>query len=172
MRLIDCGTEYSEAIRQIYNDTIATTTAVYDYKPRTPEMIADWFAAKQRGGFPVLGLISDDDDLMGFASYGSFRAFPAYKYTVEHCLYIAEPYRGQGLGKRLLRHTVDRAIAENYHVLIGAIDSQNTASIKLHENFGFTCVATLPQVGFKFGRWLDLCFLQRVLETPAEPVDG
>ncbi len=172
MKLIDCGPEYCEAIRAIFNDAIVKSTAVYDYKPRTPEMIGEWFAGKQRDGFPVIGLITDEGELMGFGSYGRFRPFPAYKYTIEHSIYVAEGFRRQGLGKRLLEELVIRAKAQQFHTLIGVIDSQNTASIRMHEKYGFRNVATIPQVGFKFGRWLDLCLMQRVLDTPSEPVDG
>ncbi len=171
MHVIDCDNSHSDAILAILNDAIVNSTALYDYRPRTPEMMSAWFDAKRRGDFPVIGVISDDGELMGFASYGTFRAWPAYKYTVEHSLYVAQPYRGRGLGKLLLQQTIERAEAQGYHVLVAGIDSTNAVSIALHERFGFERVGTMPQVGYKFGRWLDLCFYQLILKTPAAPVE-
>jgi len=104
--------------------------------------------------------------LLGFASYGPFRAFAAYQYTVEHSLYVAANHRWHGLGKVLLKELIERARRQQYHVLVGGIDSANAASIALHLGFGFKHVATMPEVGFKFNRWLDLCFYQLILDTP------
>lgn len=172
MRIVRCDASFADRILAILNDVIATSTALYDYRPRTPETMAAWFEAKARGNYPVIGALSDDGELMGFGSYGPFRNWPAYKYTVEHSLYVAAEFRGRGVGRRLLEELVGAARAQDYHVLIGGIDSQNTASIRLHERLGFRHVGTLPQVGFKFGRWLDLAFYQRILDTPAQPVEG
>ena len=173
MRLIPCTEEaHAGTILAILNDAIVTSTALYDYKPRTPEQMAGWFATKRANGFPVIGAVDDDGRLMGFASYGSFRAFPAYKYTVEHSVYVDAADRGKGLGRTLLEAIVAEAQAREVHVLVGAIDAQNAGSIALHERLGFEHAGTLPQVGFKFGRWLDVAFYQRILATPAEPVDG
>jgi phosphinothricin acetyltransferase len=109
---------------------------------------------------------------MGFASYGAFRPWPAYKYSVEHSLYVAAPWRRQGVGAVLLQAVIERAISQDYHVLVGGIDATNSASIALHERFGFERAGTMRQVGFKFGRWLDLCFYQLTLPTPESPVDS
>src|SRR5262249_24899001 len=116
--------------------------------------------------------ISDEGGLLGFGSYGVFRAWPAYKYTVEHSIYVEASCRGRGIGKLLLQEIITSARAQNYHMLIGGIDSQNSASIGLHKRFGFHHAGTLHQVGFKFGRWLDLAFYQLMLETPITPTDG
>jgi phosphinothricin acetyltransferase len=134
--------------------------------------MADWFENKAKGGYPVIGLVTDSGELMGFGSYGAFRAFPAYKYTVEHSVYVAAGFRGRGLGRRLLEEVVAAARAQAYHTLVGVIDSQNEVSIALHENLGFTHAGTVRQAGFKFGRWLDIVFYQLILDTPAEAVDG
>ena len=116
--------------------------------------------------------MSEIGGLLGFASYGVFRPWRAYKYTVEHSLYIAPHHRGQGIGKQLLGNLIHRATLQDYHVMVGGIDSANVASIGLHEKFGFEHVATMKEVGFKFGRWLDLYFYQLLLSTPTRPVDG
>jgi phosphinothricin acetyltransferase len=174
VQIIECDHRHADAILTIFNEAIVNSTALYDYQPRTPATMTTWFETRCRGGFPIIGAVSDDDpsELLGFASYGPFRNFPAYKYTIEHSLYVAAPYRRRGVGKRLLTELIDRAQEQQYHAMIGAIDSANAASIALHERFGFRPAGTLPQVGFKFGRWLDLCFYQLLLSTPERPIDG
>jgi len=172
MKLIRCDSSWSNQILAILNDAIVHSTALYDYKPRTLEMMGPWFESKQKGNYPVIGAVTDSGDLAGFASYGTFRAWPAYKYSVEHSVYVAAPFRGQGLGKRLLQEIIAAARAQDYHVLIGGIDSENTVSIQLHERLGFSHAGTIRHAGFKFGRWLDLAFYQLILDTPAHPQDG
>jgi len=172
MRIIDCTLEHADTVLAILNDAIINSTALYDYVPRTPEMIANWFESKRIGNLPIIGAIDDANQLLGFATYGPFRNFPAYKYTVEHSLYITSSLRGKGIGTLLMRELIDRAVQQQLHVLVGAIDSSNAPSIALHEKFGFRLVGTMPQVGFKFRRWLDLCFYQLMLPTPTEPRDG
>lgn len=172
MDLIDCDETYCQAIRLILNDAIEKSTAVYDYQAQSPAAMEEWFAVKRLRNFPVIGMLSNDRQLMGFASYGTFRARAGYKYTVEHSLYVAEPFRGLGIGSALLQELINRARQQEYHVMVGGIDSLNLTSIRLHERFGFQLAATMPQVGFKFGRWLDLLFYQLILETPLTPIDG
>jgi L-amino acid N-acyltransferase len=163
---------HAQAILDIFNEAILTSTALYDYQPRTLASMANWFAAKDQGGFPVIGIENADGTLMAFGSFGSFRAFPAYKYTVEHSVYVHKDHRGAGLGKVVMQALIEAARARDVHAMVAAIDATNAASIALHERLGFRHVGTLPQVGFKFGRWLDLAFCQLLLDTPANPVDG
>ena len=172
MKLVRCDANFSDQILAIFNDAILNSTALYDYKPRTSQSMVQWFENKQKANFPVIGVIGDNGELMGFASYGTFRAWPAYKYSVEHSIYVSAAHRGKGLGKLLLQEIINAAREQSYHVLIGGIDSQNAVSIRLHKRFGFQHAGTLRQVGFKFGRWLDLEFYQLLLDTPAQPADG
>src|SRR6185503_3397209 len=173
MRIVQCGEKrHAEQILAIFNDAILNSTALYDYKPRTLEMMTAWFDAKSKGQFPVIGVENDSGGLMGFGSYGTFRAWAAYKYSVEHSVYVDARFRRQGVGRRLLEEVIEAARAQNYHVLIGAIDATNKPSLALHERLGFTHCGTIRQVGFKFGRWLDLEFHQLILATPLEPIDG
>jgi phosphinothricin acetyltransferase len=130
----------------------------------------DWFAAKDAGGFPVVGAETEGGELIGFASYGTFRPWPAYKYTVEHSVYVHRDYRGLGVGFTLLTELIALARAQDRHVMIGGVDAANDASISLHRKLGFVHAGTIKQAGFKFGRWLDLAFYQLVLETPFQPV--
>lgn len=173
MQVVQCTRErHGDAILAIFNDAILHSTALYDYKPRTAQNMDDWFAAKARGNFPVLGLENEDGSLAGFGSYGTFRAWPAYKYTVEHSVYVRQSQRGRGVGLALMQQLIAAARDQQYHVLIGGIDMENQASIALHTRLGFVHAGTIRQAGFKFGRWLDLGFYQLTLETPLRPVDG
>ncbi len=173
LQLVECTLDqHGPQILEIFNDAIVNSTALYDYHPRSLESMDAWFAAKHAGNFPVIGAVNPDGVLAGFASFGTFRNFPAYKYTVEHSVYVHRDFREQGIGALLLEAVIDAAKARELHALVGAIDADNRASISLHEKFGFDRVGTLPQVGFKFGRWLDLAFYQLTLTTPDDPRDG
>lgn len=171
--LVECSFErHADAILAIFNDAIVNSTALYDYTPRPPESMVTWFETKRRGGFPVLGLEDAEGRLLAFGSYGTFRAWPAYKYSVEHSVYVHRDHRGKGLGPAIMRALIEAARHNGVHAMIGGIDAANAASIALHQRLGFKHVGTLPEVGFKFGRWLDLAFYQLLLDTPAQPVDG
>ncbi|CAM4042374.1 GNAT family N-acetyltransferase [Roseateles saccharophilus] len=173
MEFIACTLEaHGDAILDIFNEAILNSTALYDYKPRPRESMDGWFRTKQANGFPVIGAVDEQGRLLGFASYGSFRAFPAYKYTVEHSVYVHKDQRGKGLGLLLMERLIAAARQQQLHVMVGAIDIANQGSIALHRKLGFVHSGTIGQAAFKFGRWLDLGFYQLVLDTPAQPVDG
>jgi L-amino acid N-acyltransferase YncA len=163
---------HAPAILAIFNEAIVNSTALYDYQPRPLESMKAWFDTKQQGNFPVIGLEDSQGQLLAFGSYGTFRAWPAYKYTAEHSVYVHRDHRGRGLGLEVMRALIESARQRDLHALVGGIDATNTASIALHQRLGFRHVGTLPQVGFKLGRWLDLALYQLLLETPREPVDG
>src|SRR5688572_24321441 len=134
MRFIRCNREFhASAILEILNEAIVNSTALYDYKPRALESMASWFQAKESGHFPVIGAIGEDGELLGFATYGTFRAWPAYKYSVEHSVYIHKDHRGCGLGFALMKELIEAAKAQQYHVMVGAVDTANAASIAMHE---------------------------------------
>ena len=173
MKIVRCNLEeHGEAILAIINEAIRNTTAVYDYQQRTLASMQNWFAAKEKEGFPVIGLEDNTKQLLGFASYGPFRAFPAYRYTVETSVYVHHRARGNGLGRRLMQDLIGLAAEQEMHTLVACIDMQNDASIRLHESLGFTRSGIIRQAGYKFGRWLDAGFFQRILDTPAFPVEG
>jgi len=171
--LVNCThARHAGAILELFNEAILTSTALYDYKPRPQSSMQAWFAVKENGNFPVVGLEDENGVLAAVASFGTFRAWPAYKYSVEHSVYVHKDHRGQGLGLQVMRALIDAARLRGVHAMIGGIDAQNAVSIALHERLGFRHAGTLPQVGFKFGRWLDLAFYQLLLDTPLAPVDG
>jgi phosphinothricin acetyltransferase len=150
------------AMLAIYNDAVLTTTAVYDYTPRSDEQQAAWFQAKRDQGLPVL-VADDSGTIAGFASYGPFRPWPAYLHSVENSLYVAPDRRGRGIGSLLLPALIARAAGRGLHTMIAGIDAANEASLRLHAKFGFERVAQFREVGWKFERWLDLAFLQLML---------
>ena len=134
--------------------------------------MAAWFEAKRAKAFPVWGAIDDAGDLVGFASYGTFRAWPAYKYSVEHSVYVVPGQQGRGVGKQLMQRLIQSATEQELHSLIGGIDASNASSIAFHQRLGFVHAGTIKEAGFKFGRWLDLAFYQLLLPTPLVPADG
>jgi L-amino acid N-acyltransferase len=173
MRLVACSlTEHGAAILEILNDAIVSSTALYDYQPRELSSMTDWFAVKQAGQFPVWGALDGAGGLLGFASYGTFRVRPAYKYSVEHSVYVAREARRRGVGKALMQKLIHSATEQQLHTMIGGIDAANADSVAFHEKLGFVHAGTIKQAGFKFGRWLDLAFYQLLLPTPETPVDG
>ncbi len=162
----------AEAILAIFNHAILHTTALYEYQPRTMTTMQTWFANKTAGNFPVWGLKDENGQLLAFGSYGTFRAFPAFKYSVEHSVYVHPDQQGKGYGSLMLQQLIQSAEQQGYHLLIGGIDASNVGSIALHQKHGFVHSGTITQAGFKFGRWLDLAFYQLTLTTPTTPVDG
>ena len=173
MRIVACRyDEHAQAILAILNDAIVTSTALFDYRPREQKSMVEWFRAKELARFPVLGAVADDGSLKGFATYGPFRNWPAYKYAIEHSVYVHRDHRRQGVARALMERLIATAEQQDYHVMVGGIDATNSASIALHEQLEFVLAGTIHHAGFKFGRWLDLNFYERRLKTPARPVDG
>jgi L-amino acid N-acyltransferase len=171
--LVACNYEsHSRAILDILNEAIVNSTALYDYRPRAPESMVNWFKSKNAANFPVIGAIDGQGALTGFASYGVFRAWPAYKYSVEHSVYVHKDHRGKGIGLALLQKLIAAAAQQQYHVLVGGIDVRNVASIRLHEKIGFVHTGTIKHAAYKFGTWLDLGFWQVILDSPTQPIDG
>lgn len=149
-------------ILAIHNEVIATSTAIYSETPSTLEERIAWWRARVASGFPVVVSL-DESGLVGYASYGEFRSRPGYRFTVEHSVYVRADRRGTGAGAALMDHLIARAKVDGKHVMIAGVDAENTASIRFHERLGFEQVARFREVGYKFGRWLDLVFLQLTL---------
>jgi L-amino acid N-acyltransferase len=151
------------AITEIYNDVVLNTTAVYAYQPFTLENRQAWFEDKMNHDFPVF-VAEDDSKVIGFSTYGSFRAAPAYVHSVENTVHVHPEFRGQGVGQLLMPPMIKAAKEQNMHTMVAGIDASNTGSIRFHEAFGFERAALLKGVGYKFNRWLDLVFMQLMLK--------
>ena len=151
------------AILSIFNEVIANSTAVYSLEPTTIEERIAWADARTRDGFPVIVAVQDGE-VVGFASFGTFRgAWPGYRFSVEHSVHVRHDRRRAGIGSRLVRELLALAEAMKMHVMIGGVDAANEASVRMHERLGFERVAHFREIGHKFGRWLDLVFVQKLL---------
>jgi L-amino acid N-acyltransferase len=140
---------------------VATSTAIYTDQPSTLEQRRAWFDDRVNRGFPVL-VAAQGATVLGFTSFGEFRgAWPGYAFTVEHTVLVGEGRRGHGVGRALLEALLPIAATMGKHVILGAIDADNEASLSFHERLGFERVAHMKQVGRKFDRWLDLVFMQK-----------
>lgn len=157
------------AILDIYNDVIVNTTAVYSEKPHTMQMRKDWYADRVSHNFPVY-VAEVDGNIAGFSSFGHFRVWPCYRYTVEVSVYVEKLFRGRGISKLLLQALINRAAGMNIHAIIAGISADNEISITLHQSFGFKEVAHFKEVGYKFDRWLDLKFLELLIENKPGPI--
>lgn len=163
----DATLEDAEDILAIYNFAAINTTAVWTDGPADLASRRDWIRARQEAGYPVL--VAKGRDVVGFASFGDFRPFPGYRHTVENSVYVDERHHRAGIGRSLVAALIERAIALNKHAMIAGIEALNAGSIGLHASLGFIEVARMPEVGCKFGRWLDLVFMQKQLASGVRP---
>ena len=152
------------AILAIYNDAVAKTTAIWNDTPVDLANRRAWFVARAAQDYPIL-VAEEDAVVVGYGSFGDFRPFEGYRFTVEHSVYVAEGVRRRGIASSLLTALEERARAMGKHVMVGGIAADNEASLSLHERIGFVETGRMPEVGFKFGRWLDLVLMQK---TPVE----
>lgn len=150
-------------ILAIINYNILHSTSLYDYSPRTLEKQSDLLAEKTAKNFPVF-VAEMDGKVAGFGMYGEFRFREAYRFTVEHSVYVSENFKGKGIGGKLLNRLIEEAKSQNLHTMIGVIDAENKESILFHEKFGFQTVGVIKESGFKFNRWLDSVLMQLFLD--------
>jgi L-amino acid N-acyltransferase len=160
MEILDATEADLPGLLSIYNEVIATSTAVFTDSPVTLDDRLQWWRDRTRQGYPVL-VIRDAEGVAGFATFGDFRAWPGYRYTIEHSVHIRANVRGKGIGAQLVRALFPRAAVLGKHMMVAGIDAANTGSIRFHERLGFEKAGLLREVGWKFGRRLDLEFLQR-----------
>ncbi|MFK0086291.1 GNAT family N-acetyltransferase [Pseudomonas sp. NPDC090755] len=166
----DAVTADLPGICDIYNDAVLNTTAIWNEQPVDLANRQAWFDARQAQRYPILVAVDAvAGDVLGYASFGDWRPFEGFRHTVEHSVYIRSDQRGNGLGPALMSALIERARACDKHVMVAAIESGNAASIRLHERLGFTLNGQMPQVGVKFGRWLDLTFMQLILNPGMPP---
>jgi phosphinothricin acetyltransferase len=148
-----------EAIADIYNEVLASSTAIYRDTPTTLEERAEWWNSQGEKGYPVL-VAEADGVILGFASFGDFRPWPGYRFTVEGTIHLRPQARRQGTGTILLRELISQAKSLGKHMLIAGVDAENAASLHFLAKMGFEQTAHLREVGYKFGRYLDLILLQ------------
>jgi len=147
------------AMLAIYNDAVLTTTAIWNDSLVDLDNRRQWLEGRRRQRYPVL-VATLGDAIVGYASFGDFRAFDGYRFTVENSVYVAEKARRQGAASALLAALIEEARALGKHVMVAGIAGDNDISIRLHAKYGFVETARMLEVGFKFGRWLDLVFMQ------------
>ena len=150
-------------ILDIYNDAVLTTTASYDYEPRTLEHRRTWFQERQRDNYPVFVAVEKDGRVLGWSALNPYHARIGYRFTSENSVYVAANCRGKGIGRALLGPLLEAGKARGLHAILAVIDADNEASIRLHAQFGFEKVGLFKQVGFKFGRWLDVIYMEKLL---------
>jgi phosphinothricin acetyltransferase len=160
-----------EEITAIYNEVLANSTAIYNDQPVTVEDRIEWGQGRRQQGYPVL-VAADGGRVCGFGTFGDFRPWPGYRYTVEGTIHVHASTRGQGIGGDLLRELIVRAKAIGKHSMLAGVDSENAASLRFLERFGFKRVGYLPEVGYKFERFLDLVFLQYWIAPPKKGARG
>ena len=165
MIIRDALSDDAQGIMEIYNDAVSNTTAIWNETKVDVTNRIFWISDKQRLGYPVLVAVDENNKVLGYASFGDWRSFEGYKYTVEHSVYVHKDARGSGIGRQLMIALIERAKSSGIHVMIACIEANNEASIKLHLNLGFKQTGLLPEVGTKFGKWLDLVFLQLKLNN-------
>ena len=151
-----------QSILDIVNHSILYSTANYNYDVQSLEDQLKWFELKQLLNFPVIVAI-DNNEVVGFGTYGTFREKIGYQFTVEHSIYIAPNQITKGIGKLIMSELIILAKQQKIHTMIGGIDASNTYSIDFHRKFGFTECGVIKEAGFKFDRWLDLQFMQLLL---------
>ena len=171
MRIRDAEDRDLAGIAAIYNDAVLNTTAIWNDTVVDEANRRAWHADRMRLGYPVLVALGAADEVTGYASFGDWRAFDGYRHTVEHSVYVRSGQRGGGIGKALMLALIERARAIGKHVMVAGIEAGNAPSIRLHERLGFEQTGTLRQVGTKFGGWLDLAFMQLILDERTDP-DG
>jgi phosphinothricin acetyltransferase len=152
------------AILEIYNDAVLNSTAIWIETTADLDNRRAWLAARKAAGFPVLVADSGSgDSVLGYGSFGEFRAYEGFRYTVEHSVYVTEEAQGRGVGKMLLKALIEEARGMGKRVMVGAIDASNYASLALHETLGFEETGRMPGVGEKFGKRLDMVLVQLML---------
>ena len=151
------------SILEIINIEIENSTSVYDYKKRSLENMIDWFKKKELDNLPIV-VAEKGNKILGYGTYGIFRPWDGYKFSIEHSIYLYKDFRNFGIGGRIMNELIQQAKKQGFHTMIAGVDAKNFASINFHRKFGFKEVGKFDQIGYKFGKWLDLIFMQLFLE--------
>lgn len=150
----DAAARDASGIRDIYNDAVVNTNAIWNEQVVDEANRVAWLHARQGMGYPVLVAVNAEEGVLGYASFGDWRAFDGYRHTVEHSVYVHPDARGQGVAQLLMQMLIERARVLDKHVMVAAIEAGNQPSIALHRRLGFVQTGLMPEVGVKFGRWL------------------
>lgn len=150
------------AITAILNHEVANAAAIWLETPVTEASRGAWLAERQAQGFPVL-IAEDNNEILGFGSYGPFRPYEGFRNTVEHLVYVSPNARGQGAGRMLLTALIEDARQKDMKVIVGAVDSENETSLRLHHALGFIETGRMPRIGEKWGTRRTMVLLQKEL---------
>jgi L-amino acid N-acyltransferase YncA len=150
-----------EAIREIYNDAVLTTTATFDIEPRTYEKQLEWFS-QHNNKFQVI-VFEIDGIIAGWASISKWSDRIAYEGTAENSVYVKKEFRNHGIGRRLLSQLIQNALNSGLHTIIARIAGGNQTSIRMHAEFGFEIIGIMKEAGMKFGRYIDVTLMQKML---------
>lgn len=156
-------------ILQIYNDAVLHSTAIWNDRVVDLDNRRAWLAERHEQGYPVLVAIDDDGQVAGYASFGPWRPHDGFRHTVENSVYVSPDHRGSGIGRSLMQALIERARQLEKYVMIAFIESENRASVHMHQQLGFIHVGQMRQVGCKFDRWLDLTMMQLTLNRTSKP---
>lgn len=151
----------AEAIRQIYNLEVQTTTHVADIEPRSLDQQREWM--QMRSGAHVVLVAEVEAQVAGFASLSHYRDRPAYRTTVENSVYVDRRFHGRGVGKALMSELIETAREHGFHAMVARIVGDNEPSVALHRAVGFEIVGVEREVARKFGHWLDVTLMHRLL---------
>ncbi|MEG6507356.1 N-acetyltransferase family protein [Methyloligella sp. 2.7D] len=169
MQIRDASDGDVEGILAIYNEAVLHTTAIWNETTVDAANRLAWLQDRRQAGYPILVAISPEATVLGYASFGDWRAWQGFRHTVENSVYVRSDAHGRGIGEALMRALIARARTIGKHVMVAGIGAENFPSIRLHEKLGFERVGQMPEVGTKFGRWLDLTFLQLILDERTDP---
>ena len=151
------------AILEIYNDAVLNTTASADYEPRSLESRYEWFDEHERDGYPIIVAVNDANEVVGWSSLSRYKERYGYRFSTENSIYVHPQWRGRGVGKLLLPPLIEAARAMGLHAILAGISGDNDASLKLHAQFGFEKVAHFRETVYKFGKWIDVVYMEKRL---------
>ncbi|MGK9046098.1 GNAT family N-acetyltransferase [Stutzerimonas chloritidismutans] len=156
-------------ILRIYNDAVENSTAIWNDRIVDLDNRRAWLAERHDQGYPVLVAIDEGGQVAGYASFGPWRPHDGFRHTVENSVYVSPDHRGSGIGRSLMKALIERARQLEKHVMVAFIESENRASVHMHQQLGFIHVGQMRQIGCKFGRWLDLTMMQLTLNRTSQP---
>lgn len=151
-------------ILEIYNDAVLRTTASAEYEPRALETEYAWFDEHARDGYAIFVATNENGTVVGWSSLNRYKERYGYRFSVENSIYVHPQWRGQGVGKLLMPPLIDAAREMGMHAILAGVSGDNEASLKLHAQFGFERVAQFREVVYKFGMWLDVVYLELIVD--------